>query len=65
MRLFPSVRELENASIFDKNFILNAIFNSSQLNEHETVAECKQLAPYQIATNQLLSEGGINQKTVK
>lgn len=46
MRLFPSVRELETASIFDKNFILNAIFNSCQLNEHEAVAEYKQLAPY-------------------
>ena len=51
MRLFPNIRELQSASIFDKNYLLNAIFNCSQMNEHEADGECKQLAPYQIATN--------------
>ena len=51
MRLFPNIKDFSNASIFDKNFYLNAIFNACSLNEYDALAESKQFAPYQISTN--------------
>jgi len=46
MRLYPKVKDFVNASIFDKNYFLNAIFNASLPIEHDAIAECKQIAPY-------------------
>jgi len=46
MRLFPNIKDFASASIFDKNYYLNAIFNAYLPNEHEAIAECKKLAPY-------------------
>jgi hypothetical protein len=65
MKMFPSAMELVKSSLFDKNFLLNAILNASGLSDQEAWAEYLMVQPYSLETDKLLADGGISKKTVK
>lgn len=65
MKMFPTTTELIKSSLFDKNYILNALLNASGLSSNDAWAEYLMVPPYVYETDKLLADGGISKKTVK
>ena len=65
MKMFPQTTELVKSSLFDKNYILNAILNAQGLSTQDSWAVYLMVPPYVQETDKLLADGGISKKTVK
>ena len=57
--------ELVKSSLFDKNYMLNAILNAQGFSSQDAWAEYLMVPPYLTETDRLLADGGISKKTVK
>lgn len=64
LKMYPGAKSYQQKSIFDKNYLIQALQTSRNWNDFSLEQEVQRRAIYELEADKLISEGGINTKSV-
>ena len=64
LKMFPGAKAYQQKSIFDKNYLLQSLQTGNNWNDFSLEQEVQRRAIYELEPDKLISEGGINTKSV-